>query len=588
MAKSINLSKYPGIRDGKFRKDLFECVGDDLFGVKDKQAFLFEVLKRIVPVNEKLKNNAASIHETCGEILKHFRIFDMPRSVAMVLEAGVSTTRVSRELGVDEKFWKFILQLDQPPAKNYFELKASIETDLKELNELIKWYESNKPVQKYIENGGRPQNHDEKILIDYYNRCTKERTIIWGHYLNNIKKRAIINSGDFSWLANSDIHRWSKDYYDRPYYFARARSLPYFDCRKIDLVAHRLVDFAGNELEFEKLYAVNKPLFYKRMFKKEKAVNILQEFDFYLSRIPMTNNRQPIFDELKKLFKSSRWIGFYALALSQIEGLFTEMYQLINPENEKGWKSLPAKVASLRPFHDMSQYFFDYYEYHIPKLRNKFMHAGFEDDFKIKSFDLFFDLRYLLRIFDELNEPSVKLNKLFVNRNPMDFINYTDYAGYFTILNSLTKSKTESLKSKIQDFEKQFLKEQCDVDYVCFELIQQLPTAVKTFVSDINFRIKPFPDLDIGIYDETELNNFLRNEKLKRNLHHFFWFNQDSFNQIEVFNIYLQNYKKRLPSLDKVYKDLLAIHEKDYGSLLKNLVILEKLVRDVPEEDSIA
>lgn len=52
----------------------------------------------------------------------------------------------------------------------------------------------------------------------------------------------------------------------------------------------------------------------------------MQELRFYLSYLPMQNERKPPFDELEKLFKIKRWISYYCLALTQIEGLFSEMY----------------------------------------------------------------------------------------------------------------------------------------------------------------------------------------------------------------------------------------------------------------------
>jgi len=59
---------------------------------------------------------------------------------------------------------------------------------------------------------------------------------------------------------------------------------------------------------------------------KNQPAALMQELRFYLSYLPMQNERKPPFDELEKLFKIKRWISYYCLALTQIEGLFSEMY----------------------------------------------------------------------------------------------------------------------------------------------------------------------------------------------------------------------------------------------------------------------
>ena len=50
--------------------------------------------------------------------------------------------------------------------------------------------------------------------------------------------------------------------------------------------------------------------------------------------------------------------GIYALALLQVEGLFTDMVDLVIPA--KKHKSLPIYVELIRPFHDLSEEYFDY------------------------------------------------------------------------------------------------------------------------------------------------------------------------------------------------------------------------------------
>ena len=71
---------------------------------------------------------------------------------------------------------------------------------------------------------------------------------------------------------------------------------------------------------------------------KNQPAALMQKLRFYLSYLPMQNERKPPFDELEKLFKIKRWISYYCVALTQIEGLFSEMYWILNPASETNKK----------------------------------------------------------------------------------------------------------------------------------------------------------------------------------------------------------------------------------------------------------
>lgn len=86
------------------------------------------------------------------------------------------------------------------------------------------------------------------------------------------------------------------------------------------------------------------------------------------------------------------------------------MCSKIFPNKQPG-KSLSNKVRRIRPYYDRSDTYFDYYQYYLPIQRNRFSHTGYDDNFKLKSYDLLVDLTHILSVFHELHNLPVKLQK---------------------------------------------------------------------------------------------------------------------------------------------------------------------------------
>src|SRR5690554_7318415 len=97
------------------------------------------------------------------------------------------------------------------------------------------------------------------------------------------------------------------------------------------------------------LYRNDKPKFYKQIFKRKSVENYFQSIFYHLDLLPVSDERHQIFNELKKLFNKKNWLAFYALALPQVEGLFSEMVLSLNPRSTAIRKALPDKVRVVRP-----------------------------------------------------------------------------------------------------------------------------------------------------------------------------------------------------------------------------------------------
>lgn len=581
--KLINLYALKKTKRGlrSLRRLIFDNIGDELYTCTTEQDFIFTCLKELYPLNRKIKNTPESIDTAC---LRLFSILPIRKAFVLFRDKdGKITGPISpdEQITSSQRFLSLYLQIKSLPADNLLEIKKLVEKDIHELTDLIRYYESLPFIRNYLSKGEKPRNHQERMFFDFYNRCIKQHKIIIDYYFNGIKKRALSKSNR-SIPALESINSWTESFYDRPYYFSNPFSEAHFDHRKIDLTANKTHLFnIKEEQKLSILYNSNKSSFYRILFKRHKPDSLFQKAQFYLSQLPLINDRKPIFDELKVLFKQKRWIGYYALALTQIEGLFSEMNLIISPQNHSNSKSLPDKVEEVRPFYDLSDYHLDYYQYHIPTLRNKFMHSGFDDDFKLKSCDLLLDITYLLQIFFELNNPLVKITKLHKRRNHEDFISFEDFADYFALLNELPDKHKSKIEQDILDFEKNFLVTDCGLELMCSSVMQNFAEAIE----DIRTGLEKTLHQEGKILDVSNskwnalLLTFRDDTTLRAILRDFFLFRQEQVNSLALYKIFFENYKKYLPSLHSEYASLLTKQYQKNSSFLKLLLNILKVVQ---------
>lgn len=548
--KTIQLNKVGRkIADIKeFKEKLISNLGDKIFDYPTLQIFLFNILKQIVPINKNLEPDDGSIEYACGKVLQYFGLLRDVK-VRKLEDSGWKEVK-TRKNSHTENFCQKIIGIDKLPSTLYKLLSESINNDLVAITKLIEHYEEQPCILKYNRDNEIPKIHEDRIIYDFYKRCIDERVKILNYFLNGLKERALTKSRyvppEFKFVFS-----FSERYDDRPYHFAQPFSIHNFDYRKIDSSGHRVGEFSiGESIKMQKIYSENKEKFYRIYFKKTPVIQHFQRFKFYLSHLPLKNNRNQIFDELIRLFKAKRWISFYALALPQVEGIFTEMCLAVAPNRDLSQKSLTHKVNSVRPFHYLSGSYFDYYQYRIPSLRNKFAHTGYDDDFKLKSYDLLVDLSHILQVFYELENPLVKIKKLHVRRNFEDFITIEEFVNYFKLVNGLKPIQKEKIKNDIENFERDFLTQDCGIDYTCFEVIQNFPKILAEFIQKINKNLSyKGIQLELNKCKFSEIETLFQKETSFETIKDCFLYEKDTVDKLENYLFFISTHKKNLPSL---------------------------------------
>lgn len=546
MKDTIRLDQY-SLKHGQLPNKLFELLGDELYTADNWQELLYRCLTLIAPVNKGLRKTSDSIRKACATIVAHYG-----------LKNKVTVRRLTNQKLVNNKpvnlddvtvFKSQILALRDLPFRTLKQITSEVRADLENMTRLIDKYEQRPEIVAYLKKNEAPKKHEERMIFDFYQRCLKERVTILDYYLKGMRERALQKSRVNLFSFNNTF---LESLLDRPYSSARPFAFAYFDVDLLDQVGHRISEISyDSDEKMEKLYKTNKASFYRYYFKKIPVAQHFHSFDWYLAYLPLQKDRKPIFAELKKLFSKKLWIGFYALALPQLEGLFSEMCRAIDPGKDTSEQSLTRKVNTMRPYHSLSDAYFDYYEYFIPLLRNKFAHTGYDEDFKLKSFDVLADLLHLFKIFSELDDPLIKLKHIHTRMDPHQFVSIADFSEYFHLVDSLKQAQKTEIKSGLESFEKEFLVKDCSLDYTISQFYHHLPVVIQEAATWIKtqFGFTRIP-VDFDKY-LPEIQSILTDPLNLSEAHTILTSPSYDFDKLHSYFIFLKRYKVSLPNLDQ-------------------------------------
>lgn len=430
-----------------------------------------------------------SLEKAAAEILSRSGIYEEGRIVDIFRRKNDSL-----EYDPINHFIVHIIGFHELPFLKLKELDRKVKMDLSKLQDLIDEYEKDPVIMQYLTTGQTRNEHESKVRLDFYKRCLTERAHIIKYITNGIDARAITKARQDPEFSKFGIF-WTEEYYDKPYHFWAFSTMEYFDHRKIDPVQHRLLEVSIPEAKkYKALYHKNKSAFYRKLKETTSPNQVFHGMlTFYIKMIPKIEEREPILKELKSLFQTSKWYGFTALALTQVEGLFSDMIAIT--DTKKAASSLPTKVNALRPHYQSDGGSLDYFEYSLPRYRNRFLHYGQikGENFKLLAYDLLYDLHYLMMAFHLIKDPHIQLHQL-LKKNNLDFIiglpSITDlFLMVKAIKNRLTSKPTDTELQKVLDvwvdFEKNILAPSLHIEYFLDISNLELESKIKAFYDQL-------------------------------------------------------------------------------------------------------
>lgn len=454
--KLIDLNDFnKNLRDSYlFQSKLLKALGKRIFELQSLELVYFEALKAVKQTKD-VQFNDDSINANIQILVEHFGYDKIPEVRIENLTTGeITVGEVETPL---YNFSHYILGILQLPYLELKKIRDKVEADLEDFNKLIQHYES-LPEIKLLFTEGKTNTTEGILKTHFYNRCLVERQAILNYYLKGMYDYALQK-------AMQHKNKWFSalnnlfDLNHRPYDYGRTLFGRNYDYRRIDCSTHRLLllNITMEEyIRFRKLYNSNKAKFYDDYFKLRNAEQVLNSIDNRLIHLPVSNARIEIFNEMKRFFLAEEWLAFYAVALPQVEGLFSEMIETEKTKNTSK-NALSAKVREVRSWFRDNEKNLDYYEYALPTYRNRFAHGALLNDIKLLAFDLLTDLNDVVKLFSEAKKPSIKVSRTIRRKNEVDFAELNMYGEFFKDVENLTPKMKLSLDSEIKNFTNEFL-----------------------------------------------------------------------------------------------------------------------------------
>jgi len=537
---------------------LIAIIGDEIFEAENWDDLFYKSLLCFSEVNPWIANDTDSIEKGITYVVSHFN------------GEGLSPQEIKTE------YKRYFLGLEKLPLLEARILESSVKQHLIAISELIKWYEKETAILTLMKNG--PRKHEDRIIFDFYNRCIEEKNAILEYFLYGLKKRALVKARYRLTVMNPFMDQFEK-YKDYPYRFASEFYSHYFNYQLIDEVEHRLIYYyiRSEKISIKNIYIKDKQQFYRIYFRRNPPKAIFEGINVWLDHLPILERRRPIFDELFTLFRGRKWMAFFALALPQVEGLFTEMVTLQGLKNND---SLPNKVNSIRSKYNRDEIYFDYYQYILPKLRNKFMHTGMEEDFKLKSYDLLTDLYHLIEVIIKWETPAIQLDIILKQCRQDDFISYKEFANFFNLLIQLSSEQVKLREGIIANFEKSFIMTQTDVEYICEDVIADLPMVMEQLQSTLEAKFHDEQLLN-KIYNEKSkgVKSWMVDEDFMLKFEEIKIRNIVEFDELESYYAFLNGFSKHLPSLNLNLRQRLFEIKKEHETFISNLLGISNILK---------
>lgn len=572
---TVKLNDYSGkfIDVKRFKTDVYKELGQKLYEIPTLEILYYEILK-LIDKTHNVQNNSVSIKENIQILLAHFG-FDKYKkaSIQNLTTEEVCTSDENINLTND------LFGFNSTPYEHLISIKKEVEFDLKYFNELIKHYEELPPIKELgdyqIRFSGR-----KAAIIPFYKRCLEERNIILDYYLDGMYERALT-------LATKPKGKlgiaWDVSHiFYQPYKFRSnmriLKIIRNYDYRKIDTVSHR-IELLSINIEEEKLtdlYNSDKNLFYATYFNDSDIKILFEDIHRIIDKLPFSEQRKDIINQLEKFFMAKEWLAFYAICLPQVEGLFSELLKIENKKT-KGKPSLSTNVRAVRSWvHEYREKTLDYFEYIVPEYRNKFSHGSLEviDNLEINSHDLLTDLYSVLIIFSETEVPSVKLKSMIKEFSlyyyNQDLFGFTDY---FKCYNEIKQSLKKDLSDSINLFDQKFIIPNMDM------IQQKISTVVESYHQskeqfNLNLKDSGYPELGMLSKKQGIKMTMIKdtNKLFKENLSLF-----ADYLELNEFFYYYNKYKKR-------FKEKYLEKECSFWQNEREVITDIKMIEDVIKE----
>lgn len=322
-----------------------------------------------------------------------------------------------------EAIFKELLGFKSLPYSELKKLTNERIKELRRLNELVLWYEKDGVIKKYLaRESNYSGSHTARTKLDFYHRALKQRQHHIDQLVGDLGSDAISAATIEDTLVNA---------IGLLYVMFNATEIDgslfqNCDYTKIDKVLHRLGGWSERkDDDLRDLYKSDKSLFYAEILRHQSLTQKIEEIQSMAKNLPVSNQRRESLATLNSLYQGKKYLAVYALALPQVEGVFTEMMNSFGNDHKvklngteksrRDMKALPDKAMFVSRKIAKTDFLFDYFIYCLPEKRNRFSHTGLPakgEDEKVMCYDIITDLYFVFQMFLELDNPLVRLKRL--------------------------------------------------------------------------------------------------------------------------------------------------------------------------------
>lgn len=322
-----------------------------------------------------------------------------------------------------EAIFKELLGFKSLPYAELKKLTNERINELRRLNKLVLWYEKDDVIKKYLaRESNYSGSHPARTKLDFYHRALQQRQ----HYIDEL-----VGDLEADAISSATIEDDWANTFAVLYLMSNVSKIesPLFqncDYTKIDKVLHRLDDWnSRKDDELRGLYHSDKAAFYREVLKSTSLTQKIEDIQSMAENLPVSKQRRESLATLNSLYQDKKYLAVYALALPQVEGVFTEMMNSFGNDhkvklngtekNRKDMKALPDKAMFVSRKIAKTDFLFDYFIYCLPEKRNRFSHTGLPakgEDEKVMCYDIITDLYFVFQMFLELDNPLVRLKRL--------------------------------------------------------------------------------------------------------------------------------------------------------------------------------
>jgi hypothetical protein len=331
----------------------------------------------------------------------------------------------------------------------------------------------------------------------------------------------------------------------------------------------------------EKLYFEDKYQFYETYLKNRPIDQINSNIKQNISSIPLSPLRKEILKEIISLFENKSWIAFYGLAISQIEGMFYEMHDLVEEKSKP--RNLSKKVNSLRKYYNLSSSYFDYFEYKIPLLRNKFMHGVLDgsESKRVNCYDFLTDLDFLLETTKKLNSPYLQISDILNSKEPT-ISSLSEINLVIRLYKDLGNNRKKEVRPILLEFVRECLLKSSVLSYIIKVELEEIEKHLSKLLNDLQDCLPQ--ELDLKNCNLNDLNlkkdEIISNEEIK------IWLevNKKEINSICDLGFFINNRKLIVEKSEKAIEDILDNDVSPYFNLIKKVEYFASLFPELLEE----